>query len=169
MLEGVCYMSKMYVFKYIGSKESFLNTLNSFHTNNSRLYFFDDYIVEVLDDEIRFGVERAGHSGGNWFVSKFTEENNQIEFSGTIQYIGPENSNTRTKVQKILDKIGLFLLTILLFPILAIFFVISKIQWIIRKRRKQPNPKTKTTEDKLFDLMENRLNCQRVINENDSK
>ncbi|MBQ9691563.1 MAG: hypothetical protein IJV70_00220, partial [Clostridia bacterium] len=73
-------MSKMYVFKYIGSKESFLNTLNSFHTNNSRLYFFDDYIVEVLDDEIRFGVERAGHSGGNWFVSKFTEENNQIEF-----------------------------------------------------------------------------------------
>ena len=26
----------------------------------------------------------------------------------------------------------------------------------------------KTTEDKLFDLMEDRLNCQRVIDENDS-
>ena len=37
---------------------------------------------------------------------------------------------------------------------------------LIRKIRKQPNPKT--TEDKLFDLMENRLNCQRVIDENDS-
>ena len=159
-------MSKKYIFKYNGSKESFLTILDSFPTNNSRFYYFGDYIIEVLDDEIRFGVERLGHSGGNWFVSKFTEKNNQIEFRGTIQYIGPENSNMRTKAQKILDKIGLFLLTILLFPILAIFFVISKIQWIIRKIRKQPNPIT--TEDKLFDLMENRLNCQRVIDENDS-
>ena len=161
-------MAKEYIFKYADSKEAFLTILDSFHTNNSRFYYFDDYIIEVLDDEIRFGVERAGHSGGNWFVSKFTEENNQIEFRGTIQYIGPENSNMRTKAQKILDKIGLFFLSILLFPILAIFFVISKIQWIIsiRKIRKLPKlpklPNTKTTEDKLFDLMENRLNCQRL-------
>ena len=162
-------MSKKYIFKYNGSKESFLTILDSFHTfhtNNSRFYYFDDYSIEVLDDEIRFGVERAGHSGGNWFVSKFTEENNQIEFRGTIQFIGPENSDMRTKAQKILDKIGLFLLAILLIPIFVIFFLISKIQWIIRKIRKLPN--TKTTEDKLFDLMENRLNCQRVIDENDS-
>ena len=159
-------MSKKYIFKYIGSKESFLTTLSSFHTSNSRLYYFDDYIVEVLDEEIRFGIERAGHSGGNWFVSKFTEENNQIEFSGTIQYIGPENCDTRTKAQKILDRIELFFFSILLFPIWAICFVISKIQWIIRKIRKLPN--TKTTEDKLFDLMENRLNCQRIIDENES-
>ena len=153
-------MAKEYIFKYADSKESFLTILDSFHTNNSRFYYFDDYIIQVLDDEIRFGIERAGHSGGNWFISKFTEENDQIEFRGTIQYIGPENSTTRTKTQKILDKIGLFILSILLFPVLAIFFVISKIQWIIRKIRKIPN--TKTTEDKLFDLMENRLNCQRV-------
>ena len=158
-------MEKEYIFKYADSKESFLTMLDSFHTNNSRSYYFDGYIIEVLDDEIRFGIE-GWHSGGNWFISKFTEENDQIEFRGTIQYIGPENSNKRTKAQKILDKIELFLLTILLFPILAIFFVISKIQWIIRKIRKQPNPKT--TEDKLFDLMENYLNCQRVIDENDS-
>ena len=159
-------MAKEYIFKYADSKESFLTILDSFHTNNSRFYYFDDYIIQVLDDEIRFGIERAGHSGGNWFISKFKEENDQIEFRGTIQYIGPENSTTRTKTQKILDKIGLFILSILLFPVLAIFFVISKIQWIIRKIRKQPNPKT--TEDKLFDLMETRLNCQRVIDENDS-
>ena len=159
-------MAKEYIFKYADSKESFLTILDSFHTNNSRFYYFDDYIIQVLDDEIRFGIERAGHSGGNWFISKFTEENDQIEFRGTIQYIGPENSTTRTKTQKILDKIELFLLSILMFPVLAMFFVIEKIQWIIRKIRKQPNPKT--TEDKLFDLMETRLNCQRVIDENDS-
>ena len=56
-------MSKKYIFKYNGSKESFLTILDSFHTNNSRFYYFDDYIIEVLDDEIRFGVERAGHGG----------------------------------------------------------------------------------------------------------
>ena len=161
-------MAKEYIFKYADSKESFLTILDSFHTNNSRFYYFDDYIIQVLDDEIRFGVERVGHSGGNWFISEFTEENNQIEFRGTIQYIGPENSNTRTKVQKIWDKIELVLLSILLFPIFAIFFMISKFQWIIRKIRKQPNSKTKTTEDKLFYLMEKRLNCQMIIDETDS-
>ena len=53
------YMSKKYIFKYNGSKESFLTIPASFHTNNSRFYYFDDYIIEVLDDEIRFGVERT--------------------------------------------------------------------------------------------------------------
>ena len=157
---------KEYIFKYVGSKESFLTILDSFHTNNSRFYYLDDYIVEVLDDEIRFGVERAGHSGGNWFISKFTEENDQIEFRGTIQYIGPENNKTRTKTQKVFDRIWSILLYILLFPLFVIFFVISKIEWLIRKIRKQPNPKT--TEDKLLDLMENRLNCQRVIDKTNS-
>ncbi len=156
-------MSKEYVFKYTGSKESFLIMLDSFHANNSRIYYLDDYIIEVLDDEIRFGIERAGHSGGNWFISKFSEENNEIEFRGTIQYIGPENSSTRTKTQKIFDEIELILLCILLFPVFVIFFIISKIGWLIKKIRKQPTPKT--TEDKLLDLMENRLNCQKVINE----
>ena len=156
-------MLKEYIFKYTGSKESFLTILDSFHTNNSRFYYLDDYIIEVLDDEIRFGVERAGHSGGNWFVSKFTEKNNQIEFRGPIQYIGPENSSTRTKTQKIFDRIWFILLCILLFPVFVIFFMISKIEWLIRKIRKQSTPNT--TEDKLLDLMEIRLNCQRVINE----
>ncbi len=137
--------------------------LDSFHTNNSRFYYLDDYIIEVLDDEIRFGIERAGHSGGNWFISKFSEKNNEIEFRGTIQYIGPENSSTRTKTQKIFDKIELILLCILLFPVFVIFFIISKIEWLIRKMKKQPT--SKTTEDKLLDLMEKRLNCQKVINE----
>lgn len=159
-------MSKEYIFKYAGSKESFLTILNSFHTDNSRFYYFDNYIIEVLADEIRFGIERIGHSGGNWFISKFAQENNQIVFRGTIQYIGPENSSTRTKTQKAFDKAGEILLYILLFPIVAIFFVISKILWLIRKIRKKTNPET--TEDKLFDLMEKRLNCQRVINETNS-
>ena len=150
-------MPKEYIFKYIGSKESFLAILNSF-PNNKKLYFIDEYMIEVFDSEIRFGVERAGHAGGNWFVSKFTEESNQIEFRGKIQYIGP--ASNRTKRQKALDKLEEILLYILLFPLVVVFFVISKILWIIRKIRKQPNPKN--TEEKLLHLMENHLKCQRV-------
>ena len=152
-------MSKEYRFCYHGTKEML------FHQCNQCRYV-NEYIISTLGGKIEFGIERAGHSGGYWYTPNIIEYEDKIELVGTIQYIGPENSTTRTKTQKILDKIGLFLLSILLFPVLAIFFVISKIQWIIRKIRKQPNPKT--TEDKLFDLMETRLNCQRVIDENDS-
>ena len=160
-------MSKEYIFKYPGTKESFMAVLNSHGSscsNNSRVYYFDDYIVEVRDDEIRFGVERAGHSGGNWFISKFTEENDQIEFRGTIERMGT-NKVTRTKVQKVFDNIEEILLSILFFPVVVLFFVISKIQWLIEKIRKQPNPQT--TEEKLFFLMEKRLNCQRVCSKTD--
>lgn len=154
-------MSKEYIFKYSGSKESFLTVLDSFHSNNSRIYYLDNYIIEVRDDEIYFGVERAGHSGGNWFVSKFIEENNQIIFRGTIQYIGPENS--RTKIQKAFDKIVAILLWILLFPLYIVFYFISQIIRLIGKIRKRPL--LETTEEKLLNLMEKRLNCQRVLSE----
>lgn len=153
-------MSKEYIFKYSGTKESFLTALDSFHSNNSRIYYLDNYIIEVRDDEIYFGVERAGHSGGYWFISKFTEENDQIIFRGTIQYIGPENS--RTKIQKAFDKIEAILLWILLFPLVIVIYLISKIVWLIGKICKRPL--LETTEEKLLNLMENRLNCQRVIN-----
>jgi hypothetical protein len=115
----------------------------------------------VRDDEIYFGVERAGHSGGNWFVSKFIEENNQIIFRGTIQYIGPENS--RTKIQKSFDKIVVILLWILLFPLFIDFYFISQIIRLIGTIRKRPL--LETTEEKLLNLMEKRLNCQRILSE----
>ena len=37
----VRYISKKYIFKYNGSKESFLTILDSFHTNNSSYIFCD--------------------------------------------------------------------------------------------------------------------------------
>ena len=156
-------MLKEYIFKYAGSKESFLTILMPFSNNGRKLYFIDQYMIEVHDDEIRFGVERAGHSGGRWLVSKFTEENNQIEFRGTIQYIRSNDNCTsqddnRTRCEKVFDTLGTILLYILMVPIAAVVYVIS---WVIRKILKKPI----TTEDKLYDLMINRLNCQSVNNE----
>ncbi len=152
---------KEYAFKFLGSKEAFLNRLRQLtndHDRESRFFYFDHYIVDVKDAEISFGVERAGHSGGNWFVTKFEEENGQIEFRGTIKYYTPEDN--RTKVLKASDKFLLVLLGILTFPLLLVIWIFGAVSTIINKTRKKPKPLT--TEEKLFDLMETRLGCQRI-------
>lgn len=66
-------MSKEYVFEFPGTREEFMNVLNQYPNDNGKLYCFDGYIVTLIGDEIRFGVERCGHSGGNWFTPKITD------------------------------------------------------------------------------------------------
>ena len=90
-------MSKSYSFEFAGTKEMFLNQLNKYRNNDQRFFYFDDYIVELSNDEIHFGVERAGHSGGQWFIPTITECDNKITFNGTIQYIGPKVDSTTTE------------------------------------------------------------------------
>ncbi len=151
-------MSKEYVFEFQGTKETFLEMLKQFSNNDNKFYYFDNYIVKLIDDEIHFGVERGGHSGGYWFIPTITEFNDRIEFRGTIQYIGPENN--RSKPQKIFDNAGEILLFIILLPVILIFRLYMGIKWCIRKIFKQPKPKT--TEDKLYDLMERYFGCVRM-------
>ena len=64
----------------------FLNQLNKHPNNNQRFFYFDDYIVETSENEIRFGVA-GGHSGGYWFVPTITELDGKTIFNGTIQYV----------------------------------------------------------------------------------
>jgi hypothetical protein len=72
----------------------FLNNLNRFEHNESysgnKFYYFDDYIVKLVGDDIHFGVARGGHSGGYWFIPTITSFDNRIEFRGSIRYIGPD-------------------------------------------------------------------------------
>ena len=79
-------MSKSYSFEFSGTKEMFLNQLNKYNNNNQRFFYFDDYIIELSDDDIRFGVARGGHSGGYWFVPTITELDGKTIFCGTIEY-----------------------------------------------------------------------------------
>ncbi len=65
-------MSKSYSFDFSGTKEMFLNQLNEYPNNNQKFFYFDDYIVELSENEVRFGVARGGHSGGYWFVPTIT-------------------------------------------------------------------------------------------------
>ena len=159
-------MSKEYVFEFNGTKQEFIKKLDLYPNNTSydgnKFYYFDDYIVKIVDNTIHFGVERCGHSGGNWFVPHVTEFNDRIEFCGTVKYDGPVDD--RGKMQRALDGIGYVLLFILILPIVVIISLYQVVAWVVRKLSKKEKQMPKTTEEKLFDLMINHLGCTRKEN-----
>ena len=154
-------MSKKYIFEFPGTREDLLNRLNQFNHSASysrgTFYYLDDYIVELIGEEIRFGVARGSHSGGYWFVPTITDLGDRLEFRGKIRYIGP-NEN-RGFFQKAIDRVGDFLLLIFILPIALVIRIYMFMEWLIRKIFNRPKPKEKTNEERLFDLMENFLGC----------
>ena len=154
-------MSKAYTFEFSGTKQDFLNILSQFTRTVSysgdTYFYFDDYIVKLVNEEIHFGVARGGHSGGYWFVPTITYLDGKMEFQGEIRYIGPEDH--RGIFQKIIEGIGVSLLVILILPICLIIGVYRLIEWLVRKIINRPKPKAKTEEERLFDLMENYFCC----------
>ena len=152
-------MSKSYSFEFSGTKEMFLNQLNKYPNNDEKFFYFNDYIVELSNDDIRFGVSRGGHSGGYWFVPTITEIDGKTTFCGTIEYVDPYTSEKGIK--KIVNKIEEVLLWIFLIPIIVVVKVYLFFSWLIRKIFKRSKPKEESLEDKLYNLMENHLGCKR--------
>ena len=152
-------MSKSYSFDFLGTKENFLNQLNKYPNNNQKFFYFDDYIVEISDNEVRFGVARGGHSGGYWFVPTITELDGKTTFCGTIEYVDPYTNEKGIK--KIINKIEEVLLWIILIPVIVVVKVYLFFSWLIRKIFKRSKPKEESLEDKLYNLMENHLGCKR--------
>lgn len=152
-------MSKSYSFVFLGTKEMFLNQLNKYPNNNQKFFYFDDYIVEISDNEVRFGVARGGHSGGYWFVPIITEHGGKTAFCGTIEYNDPYTSEKGIK--KIVNKIEKILLWIILIPIIIIVKVCLFFPWVVQKILKRTKPKEESLEDRLYNLMENHLGCKR--------
>ena len=156
-------MAKEYVFAFSGTKEDFLNRLDQRANRPYRsycknpYYYFDDYLVEIEDDRIRFGVQKAGHSGGYWFVPTMTESNGITEFRGKIQ--SPESDDNRKPIIKAIDSIGIYLLLIIVLPIFLVFWLYVLLRKLILKICNRPVPKEKTTEESLYDLMENYFGC----------
>ena len=50
---------------------------------------------------------------------------------------------------------------ILILPIVVIIRLYQMVEWVIRKLLKKEKQKSKTTEEKLFDLMINHLGCSK--------
>lgn len=153
-------MEKQYIFEFDGTREQFLEQLKQFPSYTRNHYRLDDYLVELSGDEIRFGVMRCGHSGGNWFIPTVTEVDGKTIFTGKIRYIDPYTNDKG--IRKSINVIEEILLWILLLPLVVIVYVYRFFDWIVRKIINKPRPKEETSEDNLFDLMENYLNCRRT-------
>ena len=155
-------MSKEYIFEFPGTKEEFLNNLNRFAHNEAysgdKFYYFGDYIVKLVGDEIHFGVARGGHSGGYWYIPTITSFDNRIEFRGSIQHIGSDGEK-QGSFKKDINSFGEFLLFILILPIAVVIWGYVFLEWLVRKILNRPKPKEKTNEERLFDLMENYFGC----------
>ena len=149
-------MSQEYVFEYPGTKQMFLDSLRKYSHTNDDFFYFNDYIIKIVGDEVHFGIERAGHSGGFWFIPQIIEYENKIEFRGEIQYIGPVDN--RKKFEKLKEGILTGLFTVLFLPFVLIVVLASMIYDKIVNRKKDG---IKTKEDKLFNLLENYLGCTR--------
>lgn len=154
-------MVKEYVFEFSGTKEDFLNGLNRFSHDTSysgdTFYYFHDYIIKKIGDEIHFGVARGGHSSGYWFIPTITDLGDRLELRGEIQYIGPNHD--RSTFRKTIDGISEFLLLVLLLPIVLVIRGYMFAEWLVRKICNRPKPKEKTNEERLLDLMENYCGC----------
>jgi hypothetical protein len=166
MKQEVIRISQEYTFEFSGTKEDFLKKLGYFNNNDNQFFWFDSYIVKIVDDEIHVGIERAGHSSGHWFVSVIAEYEDKIEIKGTIQYIGPQKDSFSDKTEesilkKCIEKIFEYLLLIIVAPFVLIAYVFLFFKRLFDKICHRPTVSLKTKEDKLFDLMENQLGCIR--------
>jgi len=154
-------MPKEYAFVFDGSRDAFFDNLSKLPNNYGEFFYFDDFIVERNGDEIRFGVERAGHSGGNWYIPQISEYDDQMEFRGEIQYIGPGAEENAGVFRKAFNKAEEIAMYILLLPLILIVMVCRMIARLIAACR-GIKPKTDTTEERLFHLMEGHLKCRRL-------
>lgn len=152
-------MAKQYTFEFPGTKEMFLMQIKG-PDDRRRIFYIDDYIVELSENEIRFGVARGGHSGGYWFIPTITEFADKITFCGTIKYIDPYTNETGIK--RIINKIEEAFLFIIFLPVLIFLEVCFFFSCVVRRILKKPIPKQETNENRLCNLMENHLGCKRV-------
>ncbi|MBP3401959.1 MAG: hypothetical protein J6K85_02760 [Clostridia bacterium] len=166
-------MDKEYRFCYNGTKEMFINhcrygspekKISDHHKGNFQI---GNYIISTIDNKLKFGIERTGHSGGNWYIPEIVEYDNRIELVGNIQYIGSKIDKVQGYKAK--NKVIDVLLHILVVPFVLIIWCIVKlvdfIKWLKGKISKKEQPvKPKTTEEKLYDLMINYLGCTEISN-----
>ena len=171
-------MSKKYTFEFPGTMTEFLHMLDAIPAYRSNFggkkhCSFDGYIVDIIDGEIRFGVNRAGHSGGYWYVPTVTEYPDRVVFCGEIRYMdaGHNSSNPpkpKNRSQRIGDAIFLilfspFLLIAALFLLIIVLFesLYDFVRWTVCKIFRLPDKPSNERKHKrkLNDLMQRHLHC----------
>ena len=158
-------MSKKYTFEFRGTMEDFLNVLDAIPAYRSNFggkkhYSFDKYIVEIIDGEMRFGVNRAGYSGGYWYVPTVTEYPDRVVFCGEICYI--ENANSKKfKELEIGDRVFIVFCMVLFSPLFLVSDLYNFVKRAVCKILHLPDKPSneRKHERKLNNLMQRHLHC----------
>lgn len=146
-------------YNYFCTKEKFINSC--IEANKK---YNDKYIIHVVNDnEIRFGVERAGHSGGYWYIATLEENEKNLHIHGEIIYTTNFNGSPHeyTKKEKIKDKLFEIVIFILLWWLILALYIGRLIYRLYKKIRKQDFKKL-SNEEKLDNLMINLLCCEKI-------
>ena len=154
-------MSEKYTFEFRGTMEEFLDVLDAIPAYRSNFggkkhYSFDRYIVEIIDGELRFGVNRAGYSGGYWYIPTVTRYPDRVVFCGEICYIADPN---RKELIGIGERVWIAFWMILLSPLLLISALCKFVKRVVCKVFRLPNKSDGERKRKLNDLMQRHLHC----------
>lgn len=157
-------MQMEHIYFFPGTWEELISRLNQYpHSTYSgtKSYILNDYIVEIRDEKIRFGIGRIDHLCGFWFEPVISNPGYGIEFRGMIEYEG--KADDRSRLRKAIDRMEEWVLGLFILPFVSIYFLIDG---LIRKIRHLPKrEKDKTNDEKLQDLMENFLGCKEISEE----
>ncbi|MDD4000336.1 MAG: hypothetical protein PHX62_05530 [Bacilli bacterium] len=75
---------------------------------------------------MKIGLERGGHSGGNWYyLADINDNSEEVHFSGRIQFVEYIES---TKKEKNREIIGLIIISIILLPITIILLLVALVK-----------------------------------------
>ena len=152
-------MKKERIFKY-----EYNNPIsNKFKDCPCNEFYYDDKNVYMKNDLLFVSVENH-HSSISCYVAKIEEKDGKTYLSGKI-IVNPDSfGNPRYK------KGSDFVVYLLMFPIVLPIIIIAEFAmffyWIISKIKKVPKEKELTIEEKLDNIMINKLGCIKIENNN---
>lgn len=124
----------------------------------------EDYRIKFNgDDEILFGIERAGHSGGYWFKSRLIERENELHIIGEMILMDSNNKKIEfSKKEKIKETLFMIIFIILTWWLIIIVWLIKATNKLYNKIIGKKLEPQLTKEEKLDRLMIDLLCCEKV-------
>lgn len=146
-------------YRYPYSRETFINNCITMDREVN-----EDYRIKFSgDDEILFGVERAGHSGGYWFKSRLIESDNGLHIIGEMILMDFDNKKIEfSKKDKIKETLFMIIFIILTWWLFIIFWIVKTTNKLYNKIIGKKLEPQLTKEEKLDRLMINLLCCEKV-------
>lgn len=112
---------------YYGNLQQFIE---KFKGNNNTFIAdhrtYEGLSVFIENEKLTIGIERGGHSGGNWYyLADINDNSKEVHFSGTIDSI---EYREKSKKERNRELTGLIILSIILLPITLILLLMALIK-----------------------------------------